>query len=190
MLLASVVAFYHRGEIALYLNAALEPNGFIARANKAGETLKSQVAAKIARAKQIVEGIDFTPPGSDHFLGPDTASDTGVIRNDFPDCEIKMEKDCETDETLKMSDIDRDRKLIQQTNFDHYPEPKTGPGVRMPGEDIPKEDAAEKHDEIVVRVDDLVRVYESFRKLTREIESELESMPHSDKNQGRKGAIR
>lgn len=90
MLLASLFAFYHHGEIGAYLNTAHESRWSIARAHKAGKTLKQEAAAKIARAKQIIKEIDFSIPGSNDLPESDTTLNTGSTVEDIHDVAKKL----------------------------------------------------------------------------------------------------
>ena len=85
MLLASLFAFYHRGEIGAYLNTAHESRWSISKAHKAGKTLKQETAAKIACAKQIIKKIDFSIPGSKDLPELDATLNTGSTVEDIHD---------------------------------------------------------------------------------------------------------
>ena len=90
MLLASLFAFYHRGGIGAYLNTAHDSRWSIARAHKAGKTLKQEAAAKIARAKQIIKKIDFSVSGSNDLPEPDATLNTGSTLEDIHDVAKKV----------------------------------------------------------------------------------------------------
>lgn len=90
MLLASLFAFYHRGEIDAYLNTAHESHWLIAKPHKAGKTLKQETAAKVARAKQIIKKIDFSISGSNDLSELDAMLNTGDTVEDIHDVAKKV----------------------------------------------------------------------------------------------------
>lgn len=90
MLLASLFAFYYRGEIGAYLNTANEPRWSISRNHKAGKILKQETAAKIARAKQIIKKINFSVSGSNDLPELDATLNTGSTVEDIHDVPKKV----------------------------------------------------------------------------------------------------